>query len=151
MSYKIYKDTRPHNQEKADRLGLDRHLYLEELGIQFEKIGVNFCDNTDDRYEQWMEYRKLYGFDPRETWNLNDYFIGWLYEHLMAYKDLAKVIDLNFHKFEFEGETYTQAQMIDMCIEQCKKCLTNEIIDCSDDDLTRAAQIFAVILPAMWW
>lgn len=142
------------NADKADRHGYDRHFYLEKLGIPIEQCGTNFCDKTDKRYRRWMKQRSLYGFDSRQTWNLDRIFYEWLYERLMMYKkEASKIIDLTFYKFTIDGREYTQIEAIDKLLSLLEKMLLAK----ENDDEKRIkrskkiAKIWAEILPAMWW
>ena len=54
----------------------------------------------------------------KECWNLNYSFILWLKERLPVYlEESGKAINLEFHKFNFRGEEYTQLQLINKMIE----------------------------------
>ena len=48
-----------------------------------------------------------------ECWDLDSAFLKWLKEHLIVYlKEASKVVDLNWHKFQYKGEELTQEQII---------------------------------------
>ena len=53
--------------------------YLDDLGIPINEYGTNFMSNDDPREKGWSKERKEYGFDNRETWNLDRIFIEWIY------------------------------------------------------------------------
>ena len=47
----------------------------------------NCLDHTyDKRQGRWKKERKKYGFDERQTWNLNTTMIELLYERVMMFK-----------------------------------------------------------------
>ena len=49
----------------------------------------------------------------KECWDLDSAFLKWLKEHLIVYlKEASKVVDLNWHKFQYKGEELTQEQII---------------------------------------
>lgn len=136
---------------------MQHNKYIEDLGIPLKNIGTNFCDDTDGRNKKWKEERKIYGFDERETWSLDHYFVEWLYSHLMMYMETGgTVIDLNYHKFNFEGKEYTQKEAIDYILYACKEYLLCDDIYCGNTgelipNTQKAIRLFAEILPAMWW
>ena len=144
------------NAKLAKKYGYDRHYFLEKLGFPLEKCGTNFCDTSDKRYEDWMKEREKYGFDSRETWNLNVIFCEWLYERLCMYKKKAsKIIDLTFYKVKVKGHEYTQIEAIDKMIDDLEYILKN-----IDDDFTwkelqkrlkDVLKIWIEVWPHMWW
>jgi len=155
-----YIDPYPENAKLAAEKGYDRHLYLEQLGIPLNRCGVNFLDNTDERYQDWKEFKNLYNVDPRTTWNLNDAYVQWIYENVKAYKELAKnTVDLTFAEIKIEGETYTQLQGIDMILTECEEFFKYDVVAnryiVDDDVLVNTAKkitnIFIKLLPYMWW
>ena len=131
--------------------------YLEELGLEPNNYGVNFTQKGDQRREVWEEQKKLYGFDERETWNLNNIFVEWLYCHCKMYLDKAgNIINLDYYKFEFEGIEYTQREAIEYIIEKCKPYLTTKFEYSEDEDaaikgVQKAINLWSMVFPAMWW
>lgn len=134
-----------------------KNKYLDDLGIPQNQYGTNFCDErTDKRAKRWEEQKKIYGFDDRETWNLNTIFVEWLYSRLMMYKEEAsKIVDLTFYKFTWKEKEVTQIEAIDILIEECKFYLLN----CDETDkekeaverIQEAIKLWADIFPCMWW
>ena len=62
------------------------------------------------------------------------------------------IVDLDFHKFEYKGKTYTQKQMIDMMIERSEEYLTDEADEKSFEEYpNEICEIWALVLPAMCW
>ena len=124
--------------------------YLEELGA--EKLNwVN-----DDRLPIWEEERRVYGFDERETWSLDFAFYEWLYERLMMFRDRAEnIIDLDYSRFQYNGQEYTQRQLIDMMLKRLRIVLTEENPYGERmekwDYIHEIEKIWGVVLPAMWW
>ena len=57
------------------------HKYLTDIGITEDEVPWEWNLN-DKRQEQWKKEREEYGFDERETWNLDYMFDLWFYEHL---------------------------------------------------------------------
>lgn len=136
-----------------ERRHMQRNKYLDQLGISINKYGTNFCNDSDDRRQKlWKEQREIYGFDSRECWNLDRSFIEWLYSHLMMYTDQA-CIDMDIHKIEFSGATYTQKEAINYILERLKAFLAAEGFDNDDiaDDVYEAIKMWAEIFQLMWW
>lgn len=125
-----------------------KRKYLDDLGITNRP---DLWNQTDERQKNWTKEREEYGFDERDTWSMSLTFECWLYEHLMMYKESAN-INLDFHKFEYKGKTYTQGEMIDKMIELLETSLksSNSSLD-EVDTIREIAQMWAVVLPAMWW
>ena len=140
--------------EENGKKNIQRNKYLDELGIPVNEYGINFMDENDPRQEKWENERKEYGFDERETWNMHRIFAEWLYSHLKMYIDVCNV-NLSFHKFNFDGEEFTQGEAIDFILERCEDYLKTDMW--SDDaakvseEMYDACRMWAEILPAMWW
>ena len=109
----------------------------------------NSTDKTRDE-----DFLKRHNFRVEETWSMDFAFATWLYEHLVGYVEAASdTINLEYHSFTYEGVEYNQLEMINKCI------VTLELYfdACADmtwgeqEYLVEAAQIWALILPAMWW
>ena len=49
------------------------HQYLKPLNIEMNGIvdSRSFKDRKDSRSKEWKAQRKKYGFDERETWDLD--------------------------------------------------------------------------------
>ena len=106
---------------------MQHNKYLEDLGIPLKDVGANFSDVNDKREKEWARKQEIYGFDERETWALDRYFIEWLYSHLKMYLERADdVIDLEFYKFKFENKEYTQKEAILFIIDACENFLLTE-------------------------
>lgn len=101
----------------------------------------------------WFQ-RRIRGWSDDETWNLDYEFIKWVNSRFKKYKEKAsKIVDLEFHRFEYEGKEYTQLELIDKVIK-----LSNEYIDIdllSEDKLDpikdEIFDIFKLIFWTMWW
>ena len=130
--------------------------YLDDLGIPINEYGTNFMDDTDHRAESWAKEREEYGFDNRETWNLDRIFIEWIYTRVLMYKEYS-IVDLNYHKFPYKGSEITQAEAIDKILELSKEILLMDdyySIKNSEKTINNQREIcdlWKEILPAMWW
>ena len=126
--------------------------YLDDIGVT-ERHDL-WCNDDDQRQECWKEQRELYGFDDRETWSLDYAFYLWLYERLKMFLDV-NCIDLEFYKFEYEGEELTQQECIDRMIKGCEVYFNiNDDWNIPEEDqkmINDVAKIWAIVLPAMWW
>lgn len=156
MAKKYGKKKAKKNALLAKERGYDRHYYLEKLGLKLEDCMTNFCDNTDKRYDDWMKEREVYGFDSRETWCLENIFYQWMYEHLKMFKKRAsKIVNLEYHKFNVNGEEMTQLQAINRMIELLEKIVSSKdsIFEGNnwDEERRELLAIWAEVLPAMWW
>lgn len=125
--------------------------YLDDIGVKDHPD--TWCEDSDERQERWKKQREMYGFDDRETWNLDFVFYLWLYERLKMFLDVT-IIDLDFPRFEYNGKEYTQRQMIDMMIERLEFYFCKEYNDWNTehvDYVLEIGKIWATVLPAMWW
>lgn len=129
-----------------------KRKYLDEIG--YTNRPDTYCKHDKERMAKWKLQRKELGFDGREIWNLDVSFYCWLYERLRFYLETAP-IDLSYNKFEFEGNIYTQKEMIENIISTLEKYLLkappNSIsYEEETNNLQRAAHMWAEVLPAMW-
>ena len=131
--------------------------YLDDIGITKGREHWWFDDDQypDDRVAKWAKEREIYGFDDRETWDLQTTFYLWLYERLMKYKESTSgIIDLNFHTFEYRGKKLTQENLIDLLIGLLKFFFSNsynEFDPVHNEKKLAIGEIWALILPSMWW
>ena len=73
----------------------------------------------------WFQ-RRSRGWSDDETWCLDYYFVKWLRAHLKKYlEDAGKVVDLEFHKFEYKGQERTLYYLVARMIHLCTKLLKN--------------------------
>ena len=71
----------------------------------------------------WFQ-RRIRGWSDDETWTIDFYFVKWLREHVKKYLEQAgKVVDLEFHKFEYKGQERTLYYLITRMIHLCSKLL----------------------------
>lgn len=138
------------------------HKYLKDKNFPKYYWGDTLPKN-DHRRVQWKKSRKIYGFDERETWNLNDTFLCWLYEHIKMYIDVA-CVDFNYNKFSYEDKEYTQEQILNKILEDIElyfnaddcymKRYGKNYIKWWDDQvhyINEIGKLWAMVLPAMWW
>ena len=127
------------------------HKYLKQFNLI--KNFPNSLLKFDKRRLKWLVQRIKYGIDERATWDLDNTFYAWLYEHLCAYKQYAP-IDLDYHTCEYEGVTYTQGEIID-CILDTIEYYFSDAYDSFDNDdvafVSNISRMWSAILPYMWW
>ena len=124
-----------------------------------DDVGVTKRPETmlpaDKRQAQWQSERDTYGFDERETWDLQFTFFLWLYERLKMYVFAASPnIDLNHHRFVYNETSYTQQQMIDMMLERLEFYFSDKYQRYDQEQqpyIEEIAKLWATVLPAMWW
>ena len=131
--------------------------YLDDLGIPINEYGTNFMEDTDPRAESWAKEREEYGFDNRETWNLNSIFIEWIYTRVLMYKEYS-IVNLDYHKFPYKNSKITQGEAIDKILELAKEILLlrDYLWDEEKEKIVYNNQreicdLWKEILPAMWW
>ena len=89
-----------------------------------------------------------------ECYDLGFSFIEWLLPRLLVFKkDAGKCVDLEFHTFEYKGDTFTQAQMLDKLIDATKYLLEHfyDWTDKTDQVQKEMLEIFSLIFPSLWW
>ena len=127
-----------------------KRKYLDDIGVTDRP---DLWNKDDKRQEEWAEERETYGFDERESWNLDLSFRLWLYERLKYFLEVAP-ISLDYHIFEYQGEDYTQEQLINMILERLEfsfKPSYNDLDYKQLDYVNEAAHMWALVMPAMWW
>ena len=100
-----------------------------------------------------------HGFDERDTFNMDNVLIMWLYERLRYFEDKAsKVVDLDFRTFNVDGRRMTQMQCIKRMIKDCKVILAVKYSDRPDEDFDKINKakndlfkVLSEVYWAMWW
>ena len=127
--------------------------YLDDIGEDYSWVWKPEGSERDELFEK---EREIYGFDSRETWNLDCVFYMWLYERLKMYKEYAgEIVNLDFHKFVYKEKEYTQLELINMMIERLESYFKKEDLFVSSEEeyesIKEIGEIWALVLPAMWW
>ena len=127
--------------------------YLDDIGEDYSWVWKPEGSERDETFEK---EREIYGFDNRETWSLDTVFYMWLYERLKMFVEIGgQVVDFNFHKFNFKGKEYTQLELINMMIERLEYYFKKENLFVSSEEeyepIKEIGEIWALVLPAMWW
>lgn len=159
LIYKIKDETRYIGRDIKNKINkclikptTKRNLYMEKLGLKRHQYGTNFCYGIDKRSKEWRKERKLFGFDNRETWNLNHFFIEWLYCHLKMYNKV-NIIDTSYYKFKWQGKEITQQEAINLIIKSCRRYLKDVDENHPEyfQDVCDLMPLWGMILPYMWW
>lgn len=129
---------------------MQRNEFLDNIGIPIINYGVNW--QTGDS-EEMSEQRRRYGFDMRETFNLNDTYAEWLYSHLMLYMQIVpRVIDLTDVTVRVKGEQYSLERVLREILELLRSGLTEQDSEKRKWKLIRkATKLWSKVLPWVWW
>lgn len=127
--------------------------YLDDIGEDYSWVWKPEGSERDETFERECE---IYGFDSRETWSLDYVFYMWLYERLKMFVEYAgEIVNLNFHKFIYKEKEYTQLELINMMIERLEFYFKKgDSFDLSEEEyefIKEIGEIWALVLPAMWW
>lgn len=129
-----------------------KRKFIDNLNIRSVRDVCN--DSNDDRMGTWIQENNDYGFDSRETWNLDIVMVELLYERLKNYLDVS-IVDLEFHTYDVDGVLLTQKQVIDKIIENCEIVLvSNHNLDSDMGTANRKKDIWiywSIIENSMWW
>ncbi len=127
------------------------HKFLENLKT-YTPLNI---DASDERQSRWAKEREIYGFDETETWSLDSTFYAWLYEHIKMYIEKGgEIVNLEYHKFEYKGITYTQLELLEQICKRVEYYYSDEYDDWDDSDveyINEIGEMWALVLPAMWW
>lgn len=121
-----------------------KHKYIREL----------FPDHLPFPYNE-IDYHE---FDERDTFNLDEALIMWLYERLRYFQDVVteRVVmdDPTWRTYKVDDEKLTQLQCINRMVDDCKIILLGDAFD--DHDKMDAAmhdlfKVFSEVYWSMWW
>ena len=131
--------------------------YLDDLGLNIETYGTNFISDDDSRNKIWSKQREEYGFDERETWNLDRTFIEWVYTRFLMYKEFC-IINTGYHKISYKNEEITQGEAIDKVLSLAKEILQSgdsvwneDVAKMVYENSREMCEILKELLPYMWW
>lgn len=129
-----------------------KNKFLDDLGLARAEYGTNWADGDAKRLR---EERRLYGFDRRETYNLDKTYAEWLYSHLMLYMDVApRIVDLEFHKVRVKGKNRTLDWVIRKILRLLGKYLVADAVRDRQKKarwLSKATRLWAKIVNLAWW
>lgn len=155
------------------------HKYLKEAGFDRD-FWADTLPKNDDRRPEWAKQRREYSMDERETWSLGNLSLTWLYEHIKMYLDFSDIdyVDLNWHKFIYNDVEYDQKQILNKILHDIElyfnlnDCFFLERFGKTEIELAHEDRgiekiithnreqpnfrkeifdLWAVVLPQMWW
>lgn len=94
------------------------YKYLNDLGIKPQNQFTNFAKDE----KRFKKERRIYGFDRRETYDIQYMFVEWLYQRLKMLKELT-IVDMTQYKVFIYGKAKTVEYWVDTMIEQCEYIL----------------------------
>ncbi len=141
------------------------HQYLKPLNIELNGIvdSRSFKDKKDSRSDDWKIQRKKYGFDERETWDLDFTMSCWIYEHLKMFKAVNPIatekekflIPILQEDLTEKMEERNLEEVLDIVCEGLEGyILANDQILRSNAVISKAKnayKILAIVFPALWW
>ena len=130
--------------------------YLRDLCTQkeYKNLLCYYDEEKDgkDRCKRWAEQEATYGFCDKETWDLSYSFACLIYERVAMLMDIgARVVDFDFHKVEYDGETYTITQMMQMIMDSCFKAMTSSDPDDCSDCMDDVFDMLKISHRYLWW
>lgn len=112
-----------------------------------------YKDNLPYPYSE-KDYK---GFDKRETYNYDGFFIDHLYQSLRYFQDVAyKVVDFDYQSVKINGEDKTISECISLMIDDCKVLMTKDWMKNENVSLleTTKDHLFLVLSKCffyLWW
>ena len=140
-----------------------KHKYLKEIGvtpIEENFILHKFSIKDNLRYWKYFKKYKKPGVFPQQTWDMPIALLQWFYEVTSEYvEEASKIVNLNFHKLEYNGKEYTQLELIHLFLDKVKYILVNgdelfltqEASNNEDTLIQEVYDIWSVLSPHMWW
>ena len=126
------------------------HKYLNDI-LPKGKSPYDFEFDDEIRNQKWESERLEYGFDERETWNLDFTFFCWLYETLMKYKEISPV-DLSCKIVKVNNEEKKLGEWIDIMINNSEALI---LLDMYSEENIKLAEftieIFKQTIFYLWW
>ena len=126
------------------------HKYLENI-LPKGKSPYDFECDDEIRNQKWEKEREQYGFDERETWNLDFTFFCWLCERLKKYKEVSPV-DLSCKIVKVNNEEKTLEEWLDIMINNAEALI---LLDMYSEENIKLAEftieIFKQTIFYLWW
>ena len=97
------------------------HKYLNDI-LPKGKTPYDFYYDDEIKNQKWKKEREQYGFDERETWNLDFTFFCWLYERLRKYKEVS-FADLTHKNVKVNNEEKNLEEWINLMISNCESLI----------------------------
>ena len=122
--------------------------YLNDIDYQDWRKNMK----KDKRNKEWKKERKKYGFDSRDTWNLDSTMAELLYERLKMFNEV-NIIDTNYHTIEIDSVEMSMQEAIDELLKSLKLRLTDKDLEVAYNHEVRAWTIWLKLIEKgiMWW
>lgn len=129
-----------------------KRFYLDEINANFWRNTNKYIPKkrAKERAAKWKEERKKYGFDNRDTWNVDVTMVALLYERLRMYVDTAPV-DLTLHKFQWDEEEINQEEFLSRLIQLCEDFLKDDDVDYDHNYVSNIWHKWAIVSLYTWW
>ena len=130
-----------------------KRKYIDNISTEPYRTDTVRCKHLRTRLKHWWQ-RRIYGFDERETWDLDKTFYTWLYEHLMMYRDVTYVDLSQSRPHEWKGGTYTTEDLLNILIEYLTVAMTKDYEFCTEkerEQIDDIPVIWGIIIKEMWW
>ena len=126
------------------------HKYLYDI-LPKGKTPYDFECDDEIRNQKWKKEAEEYGFDERETWNLDFTFFCWLYERLKKYKEVSPA-DLSCKIVKVNDEEKTLEEWLDIMINNAESLILVDIYSEEKIDLAEfTIEIFKQTIFYLWW
>ena len=126
------------------------HKYLNDI-LPKGKTPYDFHYDDEVRNQKWRKEVEEYGFDERETWNLDFTFFCWLYERLRKYKEVS-FADLTHKIVKVNNEEKNLDEWIDIMINNAEALI---LLDMYSEENIKLAEftieIFKQTIFYLWW
>ena len=126
------------------------HKYLNDI-LPKGKTPYDFHYDDEVRNQKWRKEVEEYGFDERETWNLDFTFFCWLYERLRKYKEVS-FADLTHKIVKVNNEEKNLGKWLDIMINNAEALI---LLDMYSEENIKLAEftieIFKQTIFYLWW
>ena len=123
------------------------YLYEKEIGVDPNKYWWKEMGD-DNRQSQWKLEKQKYGFDERETWDLDRVFLTWIYPRLKMFREVN-----NCHPAKMTMEEWNK--ILDEMIEGFGCSLKDNHATADDsvisEKLQKSLKLFAEYFNDLWW
>lgn len=127
--------------------------YLEETNGNYPSKQ----SKDDKRQDRWKKQRETYGFDDRDTWNLDITMVELLYERLRMFEEVAPTTNLETIIPTKQGD-YSKQEVLDNLLEKSRKAirLFHNAENTSEEAqiqilLAEIWELWAQVQGSFWW